>query len=332
MEKDKEKKEYPKDSAGEKMINNVPICSSSSKVDEVRQNIISKASELETINYVYVVDNKKLVGVFSLKEVFRRKKDEKISSFMDKEIVKIRPHSDQEKAAFLAIKHNLKSIPVTSKDNDFLGIIPSDIIMNILHEEHVEDVFLSAGLHKGNDFSGKIIDASVMSLAKIKIPWLIVGLFGGLLAAQVTTLFEAPLKAHFLLAAFIPLILYMSGAVCSQTQALFIRNLSNGNFSQKKYLLKEIKSAFLVALALVFLLSTVVIILSGSFLITFILSVSLFLTVLATVFLSIFVSQSLFKMGKDPALGSGPFGTIIADISSLLIYFTVATLLLKYLG
>jgi magnesium transporter len=324
-------KEYPKDSAGRKMVSNVPVCRPQDKVSQVKEMIFSQAPEMETINYIYVVQEKILVGVFSLKEIFRRKEDEKVQDFMDKDIVKIRPHSDQEKAAVLSIKYNIKAVPVTDKDNLFLGVVDSDTILDILHEEHIEDAFLSAGLHKENGFSDKILDAPATVLAKIKLPWLIVGLFGGVLAAQVTNLFEAPLKAHFMLAAFIPLVLYIAGAVCSQTQTLFIRSMTADNFSLRKYFFKEIKASLLVSLVLFALLLVTVLIFSQSFLISFILALSLFLTVMATTVIAIFISQGLFKMGKDPALGSGPFGTIIADISSLLIYFFVAVFLLQFL-
>ncbi len=324
------KTNYSKESAGSRMINKVPLCSINDKIVDVRDRMFKEASSLETINYVYVVQQNKLVGVFSLKEIFQRKDNESVINFMIKDIVKIKPEQDQERAAYLAIKHNLKAIPVVDKNNMFLGVIPSDIILSILHEENIEDLFLSVGLNKKDGFSNRIIDAPVKLLAKIKLPWLIVGLFGGILAAQVTTLFEEPLKSHFILAAFIPLIVYMADAVGSQTQTLFIRNLTINNFSHKKYFIKEIKVGLLISIVLSLIIFVIASLLAKQILIGFILAVSLFLTILTAIIISMFIPNLLFKLGKDPALGSGPFGTIIADISSLLIYFIVASALLQY--
>ncbi len=329
MEKNNEKK-YPRESAGKRMILNVPLCDPRDKVSKVKKKIFSRASELETINYVYVVKDKILVGVFSLKEIFKRKEDELVEDFMYRKVVKVRPSTDQERVAILSIKHNLKAIPVVNKDNEFLGVIPSDTILNILREEHIEDTFLSAGLHKKDGFSSKIIEASVGTLVRIKLPWLIIGLFGGVLAAQITIFFETPLKSHFILATFIPLIVYMADAVGSQTQTIFIRNLMVDGFSQKKYFLKEIKVGILVALVLSLLIFVISLMLFRDSLIGFIIGISLFLTILTSIVISIFIPQILSKTGKDPALGSGPFGTIIADISSLIIYFTTAIFLLNF--
>ena len=241
---------YSFETAGGRMVADVPVCGPQEKVFEVKDNIFKKAQNLETLNYVYVLEKGKLVGVFSLKEIFKRKDDERAKDFMGTRIIKVNPHQGQEKVAFLAIKHNLKAIPVVDKDNIFLGVVPSDIILNILHKENIEDVFLSAGLYKKEELSSKILEAPAGLLAKIRLPWLVLGLFGGILAAQITIIFEAPLKSHFILAAFIPLIVYMADAVGSQTQTLYIKNLALNHFSQNKYFLKEIKTGLLMAFVL----------------------------------------------------------------------------------
>jgi len=329
-DKKRDNKKYPRESAGREMISNVPLCGPSDTVSEIREKIFSRASELETINYVYVLDRERLVGIFSLKEIFKREGGKVVESFMDKNIIKIRPYADREKAAILAVRHNLKAIPVTGEEDRFLGVIPSDVILKILHKEHVEDLFLSAGIQEG--FSAKIIDAPIRILAKIRMPWLIVGLLGGVLAAQIARFFEEPLKTHFILAAFIPLIVYMADAVGAQTQTIYIRSLAINRFSQKEYFLKEIKVGILMGLVLSLLIFLISLIISGDALISTILSLSLFLTVLMAIVISMAIVQILSKMGKDPALGSGPFGTIIADISSLLIYFAIASFLLDLFG
>ncbi len=323
-------KKFPNESAGRKMIVAVPLISPEGCVLDVKKMLFEKMKKLETINYVYVVNKgKKLVGVFSIKEVFRRPEKTKIKEIMQKEIVKVRPHADQERIAILAFKNNLKSIPVVDKEGKFLGVVPSDIILDILHSENVEDFLKAAGIHSP---LRKISTGSSLFLAKVRIPWLIFGLLGGIFAARIIGFFEAPLKSHFILAAFIPLIVYVSGAVSVQTQTLFIRNLTlNSRLEIKKYLLREIKTGFLIALVLgglLFLLS--VSLFSAPYFIGIILGVSLFLAILTTILIGVFIPWILQKLKKDPAVGSGPFGTIICDVLSLMIYFLVASLMLNF--
>lgn len=311
------------------MIENVPISFPEARILDVKKMLFERMKELETINYIYVVDKeRKLVGVFSIKEIFRKPEEIVVREIMETKIIKTHFYTDQERVAILALNHNLKSIPVVDKDNHFLGVVPSDIILDILHSEHVEDFLKSAGIHSP---LAKTIGGSSLFLAKVRIPWLVLGLFGGIFAAQIVEFFETPLKTHFILAAFIPLIVYIADAVGTQTETLFIRNLVlNTQFGVKKYLFRDIKVGFLMALILGTLLSFLSIFWFNSpYYIGLILGVSLFLTILMAIFIGVFIPFLLQKLKKDPAIGSGPFGTIIRDILSLIIYFSVASLMLK---
>ena len=199
------KTKYPLETAGRRMISNVPVVSPEDTILDVKDKLFDQAKDLETINYIHVVDkDKKLIGIFSLKDVFIRPEKTKVKEIMDKKLVKVRPYTDQERAAFLSLKYNLKSIPVIDKDNRFLGIVASDTLLDILYSEDVEDIFRFAGIHP----SKQIISGSASVLARARIPWLFLGLFGGLLAAKVVNIFESSLSDRIFLAFFIPLILY----------------------------------------------------------------------------------------------------------------------------
>jgi len=332
MEKvEKDFKKIPKDSAGRRMIENIPRAFSEEKILDVRTRIFEKANEFESLNYIYVVDKEnKLVGVISLKDVLQKSAETKISEIMERKIIKAHPHTDQEKVAILALQHNLKAIPVVDKENRFLGVVSSDIILAILHLEQTEDVLKSAGVHNGVYFPNRVMKVSVGILAKARIPWLIFGLLGGILAVQIANFFEEPLRAHFTLVAFIPLIVYMADAVGTQTQTLVARNLAlDLEFSFKKYLSKEIKVSILIALVLGALLSVISFLWYQLSYLGLILGISLFLTIITAIFIGNLIPYLLHKIKQDPAIGSGPFATIITDICSLIIYFSVASLLLK---
>ncbi len=327
--KEEIKNKYPPDSAGRRMTEKVPVFLAEDKISTIREILIKRAGEFKTLNYIYVVDEGgKLRGVLSIKEVFQKPGESMLKDLMVKEIIKVKPHTDQERVAILALQHNLKSIPVVNKDDKFLGIVSSNTILDILHSEHVEDFLKLAGIHGP---LAKTLRGSAIFLAKIRTPWLILGLFGGILAAQIVNFFETPLKTHFILAAFIPLIVYMADAVGTQTETLFIRNLVlDSQFGIRKYLFREIRVSFLIALVLGILLSFLSIFCFGSpYFIGLILGISLFFTVLSAILIGIFIPFLFQKLKKDPAIGSGPFGTILRDVVSLLIYFSLASIMLK---
>lgn len=318
---------YPKESAGEKVTPRVPVCHAKERIKDVRKKIIKNANDIETFNYVYVLDDdKKLKGIFSIKQLFSGKDDLLAEEAMDENFVFAHPYTDQEQVAILAVKNGIKAIPVIKKDGTFLGVVPSDAILNILHQEHTEDILLSAGIHKKDGLS----TASASSLAKIRLPWLIVGLFGGMIAAQIIAYFESTLSEKIILASFIPLILYISNAVAIQTQTLYIRNLATNTFSQRVYFLKELRVSLIIGLTLSLIVFLIFLTTSQGILIATILSTSILIAITTSIFMAMTITWILSKIKMDPALGSGPFGTIISDITSLLIYFFVASVFLSY--
>jgi len=324
-------KNYPIKTAIRKMVKVVPTVPPNWKMVDVRKMLFNQIRKLDTINYIYVVGkDKKLVGVFSIKEVFRREDGAKVDLLMDKNVVSVRPYTDQERIAVLALKNNLKAVPVVDKKGKFLGVVPSDTILNILHSEDVEDFLRMAGIRSSFQ---KILKGSPFYLAKVRIPWLVLGLFGGILAAKITTFFETPLKDYFVLTSFIPLMLYLSSATGTQTETLFIRNLvidDKPNFL--KYLLREVLAGFLMALALGCLLFLVAIFgLGVSLSVGIILAISLFLTMIMAILVGLTIPFFLYKIKKDPAIGTGPFATILRDILSLVIYFSISISLIKIL-
>ncbi len=325
------KPKYPLKSAGRSMIANVPKVLPEEKILDVREKLFNQAKDFETLNYIYVTDKEDiLVGVFSLKDIFRQAEDTVVEDIMVKKIIKARPEIEQEKIAFLALEHNLKAIPIVDGKNLFLGVVPSDIILKILHSENIEDVLKFAGIAKYNEgFAGKIFQASPKVLTKLRLPWLVLGLFGGLFAAQVVHFFESTLRDQFILTAFIPLIVYMADAVGTQTETLFVRSLVY-QLDFRKYFLKEIKVSLIIAFVLGILLGLISYLMFSLLNIGIILGASLFFTIVSSFILGIIVPYLFNKLKKDPAIASGPIGTIIRDVLSLIIYFSIATFLLNF--
>lgn len=320
---------FPKDSAGRRMTVKIPVVCMEDTIASTEKILVEKIKDFDTINYIYVTDeNGKLVNIISIKEIFRSPKERKISDFPQKELIKVRSHTDQEKIALCALEHHLKAIPVIDKEDKLLGVVPSDEILSILDNENIEDFLRFAGIRRFDKTPYEIIKASSLSQVKARLPWLVIGLLGGLVAAFVVSFFENILKKELALAMFIPLVVYMCDAVGTQTQTIFVRSLAiEPRLSLIKYLWREMKAGFLIACASAALLMFLSFWQSG-IIISLILGVTMLLGLTSAAFTAFFITWLLWRLKKDPALGSGPFATIVQDILSLIIYFVVASLFL----
>jgi len=329
--KNNQKNKFPVQSAGRKMINRVPFAFPEERILDVRNKLFKKIKEFETVNYIYVINKKKkLVGVFSIKEIFRKPEDAKVKEIMQTKIVKTHPYTDQERVAILALKHNLKSIPVVDKAGGFLGVVSSDTILDILHFENVEDILRFAGIQKFNTISPvKYFKTPIKIMITARVPWLVVGLFGGILAAQIIGFFEHSLEEKLILAAFIPLITYMADAISTQTETLFVRNIAfDPRMNIKKFLLKEIKIGVVIALISGSLAAGYSLLRFQSPYLGAVLGISLLSATFFAILVGTFIPWLINKFKKDPALGTGPLTTVLQDVLSVATYFIIATVLL----
>jgi magnesium transporter len=226
------------------------------------------------------------------------------------------------------LQHNIKTIPIVDKNGKFMGAVSSKKILNIMHTEAVEDALHYAGIQQtdGTD----ITKISVFNSIKRRIPWLIVGLLGGILTAQIIGIFDSALRENLILTIFMPIVIYMADAVASQTQVLFIRNLTtNHHLVLRKYLAREINISIIVALICSIFFGIISIFWHFDLVMSFILGLSLFIAICFAISIAIFVPWIINRFKKDPAVGSGPFATILTDILSLIVYFSVTTVLIE---
>lgn len=210
-------------------------------------------------------------------------------------------------------------------------MVSSDIILDILNKEAIEDILRLAGVERFDDkMAIDITRTPSKTVVLARLPWLLFGLAGGVLAARIIGFFESTLETQIILAFFIPVIVYMSDAVATQTQTMFIRSLAvNPQLIAKSYLSKELKIGGLIALICATLLFLFSFFWQTFLIISLVLGVSMFVSITLSVVINIFIPWLLQNLKKDPAIGSGPFATIITDVLSLVIYFIVASLLIK---
>lgn len=329
-------KDYPVDSVGRMMTNKVPIVKEGATVKDVEKVLLKETLDFGTINYVYVTNkSKKLKGIISIKEVISHSGEKTLLEEImakGKKIVTVRGYSNQKRAALLAIKNNIKALPVVDKEDNFLGVLDSDSILHIVDNEHVEDVLRLGGIYNKGPFRS-VMDISIFESLKHRLPWLALGLVGGLLIAGIIKHFEGLISIRPILAAFIPMVVYMASAVGTQTQIFIIRdlassNVANSEFPFLKYLLKQLYTISIIGLIMSFILYFLSFLFYGVVGTSLILSVALFFAILSSVFSGLLVPYIFYKSNFDPADASGPIGIIIQDIVSVIIYFFVIIILI----
>lgn len=328
-------KKYPPKTAGSMMTNEFPKVRRSATIGDVLDLLFEifkekdKVKEIETINYIYVVDEEnKLVGVLSIKEIFGTPRETRIEKIMEKDLIKVKPTLDREKVVYLALKHNLKAIPVVGKKDRLLGIVPSDILLKILNQEAAEDLLRISGTHPKE----KIIDAPPARIARARLPWLLFGILGGVVAGSIIGIFRPTLESLMALAVYIPVVMHSGGNTGNQSAIIFIRSLVVGNKRDLlKYFLKEIKIGLILGFFCALALLIVSLIWQGSLVLSLTIGLSVFVTIVLATAIGIFIPWLLTKLKMDPALGASPLVTTCEDVVSLLIYFSFAFLMLKYL-
>ena len=328
-----ETKTYPRHTVGDRIDRNVPVVKMNDTVKDAEHAIRADIDGYDTINYLYVVEHGALKGALSIKELFRSGQEIRFRDIMRTNLVTVRPHTTKERAAVLAVKAGLKAVPVVDKNGTFLGVFPSDAIQQAIQHDGIEDALIQAGIikHPEEAVANILIKATPKTHFLRRFPWLLIGLFGGLLSAGVVNLYEHALLEEILLASFIPLVVYLADAAGSQTQTLYIRSVVlDSKFDMKTYLHREVRVIGMLALALAFTVGLIGLAAWSSPVIGVTLFIAILLTMCVSATVAIFLPWFFMKHKIDPAVASGPFATLVRDISNLFIYFTVASLVLRY--
>jgi magnesium transporter len=319
----------PLKAVGKVMTMRVPIISIGSTVEDAENLLRKNAEDFDAFDYIYITNTQgKLAGILPIKILFKHSKSTKITEIMTKNPITINPHIAQERAAYLALKNNVKAVPVVDESGLLLGTITSHEILRILYDETQEDLFHSIGVGK-HEVTDNILTMSLLTSLKHRLPWLIIGLVGGMLTAGIVSHFEVTLAENLILAAFIPMIVYMGGAVKDQMQVFIIRDYAtNPNIKFKRYFLKQIAIILCIAMVSSFILFGLSLFLYGNLKISNVLGIGLFCSLISTVVSGLAIPYFFIRLKSDPANASGPISSIIQDIIGVLIYFGIAALLI----
>jgi magnesium transporter len=286
---------------------------------------------LDYLTNVFVIDSQsKVLGQLSLKRLILANPGDKVSQVMETNLKTIPVDMDQEDVAHIFQKYDLLSAPVVEADGTLVGRITIDDIMDIIEEEVSEDILRMAGSHEDELVYGD----KIWKISRLRLPWLITNLFGGLLTGYLLWIFKVALHDAIVLITFVPVITGMGGNVGIQSSTITVRGLATGGVDLQRLgrtIFKEVRVGLLMALACGFTLGAVAEIWHHNPALGFAVGSAMAAAIMVASLMGTLVPIIFKRLGVDPAVASGPFVTTANDITGILIYLSISTLFLKYI-
>ncbi|HXV25551.1 MAG TPA: magnesium transporter [Alphaproteobacteria bacterium] len=300
----------------------MPVLKGISTVAEARSAL--GAAELEEADPIWVVgDGGRYVGAVPLLALLSAQDDSRLDSILRKDWPVVPDEMDQERAADLARRAGFSEVGVVDAAGTFLGALPATTLLDVIWREHVEDVQRLSGVVHETEIARQALQGRLLARLVRRLPWLIVGMIGSMVAALVMSGFEGTLQARVEIAFFVPAIVYLADAIGTQTEAAAVRGLSLNHLPPLRTLFNESIEGVLIGAVLGTLALPLAWTIFGEPLLGIGLALSLLAAGAAAAALGFAMPWLFWRFGFDPAYGAGPVGTIIQDVLSLLIYFTV---------
>src|SRR5690606_28017085 len=285
------------------------------------RKIRAQAENVTRVHSIYVVNKKeKLIGRLSLRDLITAKSDQKIGDIYIKNVDYVFVDEDVEEVARIMAKYDLEAIPVVNREQTLLGRITIDDIVDVIKEEADKDYQLAAGISQDVE-----ADDSILDLTKARLPWLILGLFGGLGSVFIMEGFEGALEKYRELFFFTPLIAAMAGNVGVQSSAIIVQGLANDVVKGSLFnrLIKEIGLSIINGLVLGILVIIAGQLMHIGLLFSFTIAISMLCVIIVAALVGTFVPIVLDKKGIDPAIATGPFITTSNDIFGIFLFFFI---------
>ena len=321
---------YDEDSAGGLMAKELISVNENWSVLKCLREIRKQAKYIKRVHSIYVLNKKKvLIGRLSLKDLITSPSKSKIQEIYIPKVDYVHVNDSADEVAKLMSKYDLEAIPVVGDNNELLGRITIDDIVDFIKDEAEEDYLLAAGI--SNDVEA---DDSIFELTKARLPWLILGLFGGLGSVFILESFENIMASKELRALFFytPLIAAMAGNVGVQSSAIVVQGLANDVIkgSLISRLIKEVSLTILNGLILSIIIILFGLIINQSLEMSITISVSMIFVIIVAALIGTSVPIILDKFGIDPAIATGPFITTGNDVIGILLFFYIAKLILVF--
>lgn len=321
---------YDPDTAGGLMATELISVNENMTVRSCVEEIRKQAPDVGEFFYVYVIDDQEILkGVLPLKNLLLANDNQKIKNIIE-DIISVKTDDDCEDVANIMRKYDMVSMPVVDSIGRLKGRITIDDVVDVIKEEADEDYQIMSGITGDVDSSD-----SVFKLTKARIPWLLIGMGGGILSSIVVKGFDSDIALHPVMASFIPMIGAMGGNVAIQSSSIIVQGLANNTLgldSAGKKILKEVLGALLngaIVATLAFLYN---IFFANDFALSLTVSLSLITVVLFAAIVGTALPLAFDRMKIDPAVATGPFITTINDIMGMAIYFFIGCICYSMLG
>ncbi len=321
---------YEEKTAGSIMTTEFIALYKTQTTKEAMLDLKKEAPDAETIYYLYVVDeDKRLVGVLSLRDLIIADEDTLIGEVMSEKVVSVSVALDQEEVAQMIRDYDFLAVPVVDFQQHLLGIITVDDILDVMDEEASDDYSKLAGVSDVD----RPTESAIHS-AKKRLPWLIILLFLGMLTASLIGRFEDTLSKVTILAAFIPVIAGMSGNTGTQALAVAVRGIATGEYGQSgklKLIMREASTGLITGSCCGVVITIVIYLWKGDIFLGLLVGISILATLTVATIAGALIPMVMDRLKIDPAVASGPFITTINDLISILIYFGLATAFMGFL-
>ncbi|HJD87103.1 MAG TPA: magnesium transporter, partial [Empedobacter falsenii] len=320
---------YDEDTAGGLMGKELIKVNKDWSVITAVKQMRKQAEDFEEVFSIYVVDeDDKLLGTLSLKRLLTTSANSKVADVYNEKIQYVKTYTTDLEVAKVIEKYDLYEVPVVDELMRLVGVITVDDVIDVIREEAEENYQLAAGITQNVDS-----DDSILKLTRARLPWLLLALVGSFIAVNVSQSFSDAMDLYPQLFFFTPLVAAMAGNVGVQSSAIIVQGLANSNISGSiwKRLGKEMLLALLnsTLLALVLLVATHFL-MSTSYEISSTIVLALVIVMILASLIGTFIPITLHKYGVDPAIATGPFITTSNDIFGLLIYFSIAKMILGF--
>jgi magnesium transporter len=286
----------------------------------VRQRIVHHG--LAGWDLVCVTDDRdRLLGTLTAQELLALPDTTPLNQAAHRDGPRVLPGTDQEKMASIALQHRVAAMPVVDEEGRLVGVVGPTRLMDILRREHVEDLHRLAGITRESEHAIRAMEDAPLRRARHRLPWLLAGLAGSMVATFVVARFESALVAKPALAFFVPGLVYLADAIGTQSEAVTVRGLSLSHASLGRMVGGELRTGLMVGAVLALIAFPMVWFAFGELRLAAAVTLALAgASILASV-LGMLLPWLLERFGADPAYGSGPLATIVQDVLSLLIYF-----------
>ncbi|MCC8170128.1 MAG: magnesium transporter [Oscillospiraceae bacterium] len=316
---------YPRDSAGSIMTIEYVSLHKDMTVEEAFAKIRRVGVNKETIYTAYVTENRKLIGMVTVKDLFMAEEDDKISDIMETNLISVDTQEDKEIVAQMFRKYDFLAMPVVDKDMRLVGIVTFDDVMDVIQEENTEDVTKMAAITPNED---EYFRTGVFRHAMSRIGWLIVLMIGATITQIIINGYSNAFAAMPILVSFMPMLMDTGGNCGAQSSTMVIRGIALGEISFSDFFVvvfKEFRIAIIVSAVLALVNGIRIYIMYDQ---NIMLSLTIAISIVATVIISKLIGSALPMLAKkcrlDPALVAAPLITTIVDCCSIFLYFNIA--------